>query len=708
MLPEQFTIADDFPAITYDQWRTAAKAELKGDTIEQKLVTHTYDGVDIQPIYTRHDELKAKEAIGMPGAPPFVRGSNPAGARNGWDLRPEHAHPDLRATNCAILQDLEGGATSISLRFDSAARAGLDPDSPAAANLIAEDGVAAYCTKDLEAVFSGVQLPLIGVAFEPGAAFLPAAAILVALWRHGGIQSNEVRGAFNADPLGVLAAEGNLPVSTATAFNLLSELAAWTSKNFPHVTAVGVDTSVYHLAGATAVQDIGFAVATGVEYLRSMTAAGLGVDEAARQITFTFSLGTHHFLAIAKLRAARWLWSRVIEAAGGSPAAGAMCIHAKTSSRVLTQRDVYVNLLRNTVAVFSAGIAGADSIASVPFDALLGEPDEFSRRIARNTPLILQEESNLNRVIDPAGGSWFLDRLTQQIAQQGWNIFQQVERRGGMQRVLTSGWIAAQIEAAFAPRAKNIAHRMEGITGISEFPDVAESAGTRNSIDYEAIRAAAITRTVMARKPVNSLETLTAGGNLMEFAIAAAIQGATIGQLAHGLKFGQEMTEIQPLPTQYFARPFEQLRAASDAWLDRHGKRPMVFLANMGPLAHHAARATYAKNFFEAGGFAVISNNGFEDTTAAVKAFSESKASVAVICSSDKLYPDVVPTTAAALKAAGAHSVVLAGNPGAHEEVWRTAGVDRFIFMKCDVLATLREMLQEEGVLGAAVTAVQN
>lgn len=708
MLPEQFTIADDFPAVTYDQWRALAEADLKGAKVEERLVTHTYDGVDIQPIYTRRD-LSSKDAIGLPGNPPFVRGSTPNGAvQSGWDLRQEHAHPDLGVTNRAILQDLEGGATSILLRLDSAARAGLDPDSPAAAILTAEDGVAAYSTNDLDAVFDGVQLPLVGVAFEPSAAFLPTAAMLVALWRRRGIQPGEASGAFNADPLAVLAAEGTLPVSSATALNLLSALAVWTSKNYPHVTAVGVDTSVYHLAGATAAQDIALAVATGVEYLRSMTAAGLSVDEAARQITFTISLGTHHFLAIAKLRAARWLWSRTVEAAGGSPAAGAMHINAKTSSRVLTQRDAYVNLLRNTVAVFAAGVAGADSITSVPFDAMLGEPDEFSRRIARNTALILQEESHLNRVLDPAGGSWFLDRLTQQIAEQGWSIFQQVERHGGMQRALTSGWVAAQIESAFAPRAKNIARRKEGITGVSEFPDVAEPRVNRAPLDSQAIRAAARNRTIKSRKPIASLETLTAGRNLMELAIAAAAQGATIGQLAHGLAFGQETTTIPALPTRYFAQPFEQLRAASDAWHAAHGKRPTVFLANMGPLSHHTARATYAKNFFEAGGFAVVSNSGFTDAAAAVKAFAESGASVAVICSSDKLYPEIVPPTVAALKAVGVRSVVLAGNPGANEDAWRTAGVDRFIFIKCDVLATLREMLQEEGVLGEGVAVAQN
>jgi len=700
MLPEKLTIEDEFPPVGYDQWRALAEADLKGATLEQKLVTHTYDGVDIQPIYTRRDELGPNEPIGLPGQPPFVRGATATGSvRDGWDLRQEHAHPDLKVTNQAILDDLEGGATSIRLRFDAAARNGTDPDDTAADALVIQDGLTAYSVDDLDKAFGGVQLSLIGVSLEAGVAFVPAAAMQVSLWRRREVKVDQARGAFNADPLAVLASEGQLPVSTSAALKLLAEMAAWTAQNYPHVTAVGVDTSVYHHAGATAAQDIGFAVASGVEYLRSVTAEGLHIDAAARQIVFSFSLGTHHFLAIAKLRAARWLWSRVIEAAGGSPAAGAMHINVSTSKRVLTQRDPYVNLLRNTVAMFAAGIGGANSVTSVPFDAMLGSPDRFSRRIARNTALILQDEAHLNRVIDPAGGSWFLDRLTKEIAEQGWKVFQEVERTGGMLKTLTSGWIAGQIETAFAPRAKNIALRKEGITGVSEFPDVGESQISRAQVDVAAIRAAAIERVKAARKKLPSLKQIATGANRMESAIAAAGEGATIGQIADALGFGQESSEIPPLETRYFAEPFEKLRAASDAWQATNGRRPTVFLANMGPLAHHTARATYAKNFFEAGGFEVVTSGGFADAPAAAAAFGRSGALIAVICSSDKLYPEIVPPLAAQLKAAGARSVVLAGNPGANEQAWRSAGVDQFIFIKCDVLATLRELLQEEGVL---------
>jgi methylmalonyl-CoA mutase len=489
-------------------------------------------------------------------------------------------------------------------------------------------------------------------------------------------------------------------VPIEVALESMADLATWTAANYPHVTAVGVDTSAYHDAGATSAQDIAFSVATGVEYLRAMTAHGLDVSTAARQILFRFGLGTHHFQAIAKLRAARRVWSRIVEASGGTAESGAMQIHAKASRRVLTERDPYVNLLRNTVAVFAAGLGGASAISSVPFDAVTRLPDSFSRRVARNTVLVLQEEAHLHQMIDPAGGSWFLDRFTEQLAEQAWSVFQEVERQGGLSAALEQGWVAEQVDAAYALRAKDIASRKQGITGVSEFPDVNEQPIDRPAPDVAALRGAAVTRVASTRSPDDAFQETTSAESQTALLVEAAAAGATVGQLSRRLDFTVEATaSIPPLVPRSFAGPFEQLRADSDAWLAARGTRPRVFLANMGPIAHHTARATFSKNFFEAGGFDVLSNDGFSDPAAAAAAFSGSEASIAVICSSDKLYPELVPPLAEKLKQAGARTVILAGHPGDNEHTWRSAGVDRFIFMKCDVLKTLRELLGEEGVL---------
>jgi methylmalonyl-CoA mutase len=702
MLAPEFTLRDDFPPVDYDAWRPLAEADLEGASFEQKLVTHTYEGIDLQPVYTRRDRPGEGDPDGFPGLPPFVRGSRPLGAvPTEWDLRQEHAHPDLVTTNQAILEDLQGGVTSLLLRLDAAARGGFDPDSPGAAELAGRDGVMAYHVEDFDAALAGVHLDMVGITLEAGAAFLPAAALLAALWRRRGIPPDQACGAFNADPLAVLARDGQLPVPPEDVLAQLANLAAWTAQQYPHVTAVRVGTAPYHHAGATAAQDLAFGMATAVEYLRAMTRAGLDVDTAARQVLFSISVGTHHFLAIAKLRAARRLWSRVVGACGGSPAAGAMRLHSRVSKRVLTLRDPYVNLLRNTAACYAAGLGGAEAITSVPFDAVAGLPDALSRRIARNTALVLQEEAQLHRVIDPAGGSWYLDWLTGQVAEKAWAIFQEIERDGGMLAAVRSGRVARQIDWAFAPRARNLARRKEGITGVSEFPNVGETPVVRAAPDRAALRAAAARRLAAIRlssdRPTREgLASVTfSPGHL----VTLSSEGASLGQLARMLGFHARPTAIPPLALHLFARPFEELRDATDAWWAAHGKRPQVFLANMGPVAHHSARAIYAKNFFEAGGFEVLGNDGFREADAAAQAFARSGATVAVICSSDKLYPDTVPQVAPKLKAAGARCVVLAGNPGANETAWRAAGVDRFIFIKCDVLAILREMLRAEGVL---------
>ncbi len=701
MLAQKFSIKDEFPPVDYERWRDAAEAMLKGAAFEQKLVTHTYEGIDLQPIYTQQDAT-GDDAEGFPGLAPFVRGSTPLGAvTTGWDIRQEHAHPDPKVANRAILEDLQGGVTSILLRLDLAARYGLDADAAAATDLAGRNGITAYLIDDFDAVLSDVDLNLIGLALDAGAAFLPAAAMLIALWNRRGCDPDQVVGWLNADPLGVLARDGRLHMKAEDALAQMAELAKFTHQQLPNVRAVRVDVSPYHHGGATAAQDIAFAVATGVEYLRALTGAGLGIEAAAGQIAFDFSVGTHHFLSIAKLRAARRLWSRVVEVSGGTAAAGVMRINARTSNRVLTQRDPYVNLLRNTVGVFAAGIGGADGITSVPFDHMVGLSDKFSRRVARNTVLILQEEAHLHRVLDPAGGSWCLDRLTDQVAEKAWEIFQQVEGEGGMLSALSSGWVAQQIDSAFAPRAKDIARRKQGITGVSEFPDVAEERLAHEPPDPTELRRTASERLLSTRREIETLKnfSLATAEAQVQMAIEAASDGATIGQIAAALGGHDTETEIKPIEPHLFAEPFEELRDASDDWQAQTGSRPQVFLANMGPVAHHTARATYSKNFFEAGGFEVISNDGFADATGAVDAFKESGASIAVICSSDKLYPDFVPEAASKLKAAGAKTVVLAGYPGDNKSAWEEAGVDRFIFIKCDVLAILRDLLSEQGVL---------
>ncbi|QDV36088.1 methylmalonyl-CoA mutase family protein [Tautonia plasticadhaerens] len=715
MIAKDLDIAADFPPVSYEQWRENAEAELKGAPFEKKLVGRTFEGIDIQPLYGAQHWRSAGDASGFPGLSPLTRGDRVLGnAAAGWDIRQEHLHPDPAEANRAILDDLEHGVSSIQLRLDAAACSGLDADDRDAVSLAGQDGVMAYSVGDLDRVLDGVRLDIAPVSIDCGGSFLPGAALLAALLEARGVEPSGVRCAFNADPIGALMRDGRLNVPLDEAMAELADLACWTADRYPEATSVEVGTGAYHHAGASSTQDLAFAVATGLEYLRAMTAAGLDVNAAARQIAFGVSLGTQFFRAIAKLRALRLMWSKVVLECGGDPDAGrTMRLRARTSRRVLTGVDPWVNLLRNTVCCFAGAVGGADSITTAPMDAALGLSDHFARHLARNTQIILQEESHLNRVIDPAGGSWFLETLTGQLAERSWEILRQVEERGGMIPAATGGWVGDQVEEVEAAREEAIATRKLVVTGVTEHPDVREERLVRERPDYARLRAEASTRLVSWRRDHKGGEAFRAlaesavdadrsPGSLTAAAIRAARGGATIGQMASALASasgGREPARVAPLAVHPYAAAFEELRAAADIQAQEVGRRPRVFLANLGIPAEFIARSTYAANFFQAGGFEEVNNDGFPDPRAAAEAFARSGAAIAVICSTDARYQEQAEPLARELKASGARTVVLAGNPGANEARYRAAGVDRFIFIRCDVLGTLRDLLREEGAL---------
>ena len=713
MIAKELSFASEFPPVGYDQWQAEATAELKGVSVEKKLVHQTLDGIGIQPLYTAADWPSDCDASGFPGFIPMTRGSQPLGhAAEGWDIHQEHLHPQPTEANKTILQDLQHGVTSIRLRLDAAASAGLDASDNEAAELCGHDGVMAYSLGDFDAVLNGVRLDIAPVSLDAGGGFLPSAALLAALLRQRKVEAKAVRCGFNADPLGALMSEGQLSVSLDVALEQMADLAAWTAANYPHATAVQVSTEAYHHAGASSTQDLAFATATALEYLRAMTRAGLDFDNAASQIAFSMSVGCQFFQAIAKLRALRKMWAKVITACNGSEtAARTTRIHIRTSRRVLTRHDPWINLLRNTVCCFAGAVGGADAITTAPLDAAIGLSDEFSRHLARNTQIIALEESHLNRIIDPAGGSWFLERFTDQLAERGWLLLRQIEEHGGMVRAATDGWVAQQIGSVEVTRERNLATRRQVVTGISEHPLLSEQQLVRPQLDPVRLRAEASARLVSWRRdhpcatPVAELtqvakQTSRKLGALTEAAVRAAEAGATLGEISAAIRgVREEPARAQPLAVHPYAAAYEELRDASDRYVARTGKRPLVFLANIGTPAEFIARSSYALNFFEAGGFQVINNEGFSDQAAVAAAFTQSQAKVAVICSSDKEYQKVAEKTAETLKASGARTVILAGNPRANEAKYRAAGVDRFIFVRCDVLGILRELLKAEGVL---------
>ncbi len=712
MIAREFALGNDFPKIDYSTWRKSVEGELKGASFDKKMVSRTYEGIDLQPIYTEQGFPTSGDPMGVPGFSPFVRGSQVLGnSLNGWDIRQEHADPDPAEVNARILDDLRHGVTSIVLRLDAASSAGHDADDPDAAELSGRDGVIISAAADLQRALDQVHLDIAGVWLDAGGAFLPAAALYITAAHLAGIEPDRLLGGFNADPLGALMRAGSLHVPLDVALRQMADLAAWTATHAPRMTAVEVGTAPYHHAGATSAQDLAFLLGTGVEYLRALTAAGLDVNAAAKQITFSVSIGCRFYQAIAKIRAARMLWAQVVELSGGDAVAQTMRLRTTTSRRVLTTRSPAINILRNTAACYASAIAGADAIATDPFDAPAVLSTELSRRNARNIHLILAEECHLNHVIDPAGGSWFIDWYTRQLAEKAWTLFQQIEAQGGMLAAASSGWVTQQIDPVELKRERDIATRKLPITGISEHPDISEeklgkTAPRRVELRMAAAQRLSNWRKTHASQPALDLLVGTAGrsnipaGELTARAIAASDAGATVGQLTAALHPpGPEPAQVVALVSHPFDEAFEKLRDASDAFAARHGHRPRVFIAGVGSIAEQIGRKTFAKDFFEAGGFEILAREAKYDVNSSVAEFARSGAKIAVICSTDKEYATCVAQLAPKLKEAGARTVILAGNPGASEATYRAAGVDRFIFLKCDVLDILSSLLRDEGAL---------
>jgi methylmalonyl-CoA mutase len=400
----------------------------------------------------------------------------------------------------------------------------------------------------------------------------------------------------------------------------------------------------------------------------------------------------------------RKLWADVVAASGGSTRAQKMRLRVSTGRRVLTTRNQSLNILRNTVACYAGAVGGADIITTTPFDTPTGLPGEASRRNARNTQLILAEECHLPQVVDPAGGSWYVEWYTNEVAKRAWSVFQQVEAQGGMAKAVTTGWVAEQIKPTEAAREKDIAVRKVAVTGVSEHPTLTDDRVAQEEPDYRQLAAAATQRLTAWRskhprsKVLDALPGVAAGsGLLMTAAVVAADAGATLGQIAETLvPNGSEPTVMTPLVVHPYDSAFEELRDAAEAFATKRGHRPQVYLAGIGAISEQVARKNYARNFFEAGGFDVATREAKFDVAESAADFAAGDARIAVICSTDKQYATAVAELAPKLKAAGARCVILAGHPGKAEADYRAAGVDRFIYMRCDVLDALWSLLRAE------------
>ncbi|MGQ0629502.1 MAG: methylmalonyl-CoA mutase subunit beta [Sporichthyaceae bacterium] len=441
---DELILAAEFPAATHEQWRAlVAKivdksgAQYPAGQPEQALASRTHDGIAIAPLYP------AGVTAGAPGAMPFTRGRTADGIRHGWDVRAQQGNPDVKIAHEQILEDLAGGASSLWLRV----------------------GAAGTPTADLGAALDEVLLDLIAVALDGGVDAIAAARAYLSLAAEGGFTPQTLSGTLGVDPLAVLARTGNgADLREAGAF------AAQVAGTHPGLRTITVDALAFHEAGATDAQELGASLAAGVAYLRALTDAGLSVEDALKQIEFRYAVTADQFAGIAKLRAARRCWARIAEVSGVSTAAAGQRQHAVSSWPMMTRQDPWTNMLRGTLACFAACVGGADAVTVLPFDAALGLPDPLARRIARNTPALLVEESHIAKVIDPAGGSGYVESLTESLARAAWAEFTGIETGGGIVTALSDGSLATRIGEARAARLEAVTEKRETILGVNAFP----------------------------------------------------------------------------------------------------------------------------------------------------------------------------------------------------------------------------------------------
>ncbi|HEY9305157.1 MAG TPA: methylmalonyl-CoA mutase small subunit [Mycobacterium sp.] len=614
------------PAQGRARWRTAVAGVLAKNTDpdelgpepERLLDSPTYEGFAIRPLYTAIDELPEPP---LPGEWPYVRGGDALrDVKSGWKVAealPANPVAGVAAdeVNAAVLAGLAEGVSALLIR-------------------VGESGIA---PGQLEKVLDGVHLSMAPVILDAGADYRAACEALLAVV--GQVEPDQratLSVDLGADPLTASLSERPAP-AIQDVIGVAKQVAG---KN--GVRAITVDGPAFHNLGANATWELAGSVAAAVAYLRILTESGLPVAQALRQISFRLAADDDQFMTIAKVRALRQLWARVAEVVG-EPENGAAVVHAETSLPMMTQRDPWVNMLRTTLAAFGAGVGGADTVMVFPFDVAIpggfpGMATSFARRMARNIQLLLLEESHVGRILDPAGGSWFVEDLTEQVGQQAWQHFQSIEKHGGF--VDAGDYITGQIAEIAAQRSNDIAHRRTAITGVNEYPNLAEPALPQNDSQYSPLAA----------------------GNLVRYAAA-----------------------------------FETLRDRSDAYLARTGSRPQALLLPLGPLAEHNIRATFAANLLASGGIEAL-NPGTVDADGVAKAVADAgPQAVAVICGTDRRYGSEAAAIVEAARREGISHVCLAGPQKAVAESDPQHHPDEFLTMKIDAVEVLSNLLSRLG-----------
>ena len=695
---------DEFTPPTDEEWKAACEALLKGAPFEKKMFTKTYEGITFDPMYTRkHTEDILPKGV-MPGMGDYLRGVDAAGyIGKPWGIA-QACDETLPAENNELLRhEHDKGATIYHIVLDTASRTGVDARQ---AETVGDTGTSVTTVEDMHVLLTGLDLAKFPLYVYAGANAVPLLALVAAARRASGEDMAQVHGIVGADPIGALAADGKLPASLDAHYDSLAAAARWATVNAPHLRTVFVRSDVYSNGGANDVQEVASVLATATVYLRALCERGLTIDEAASQIAFAFSMGANFFLQIAKLRAVRPLWAQIVGAFGGSAEAQKMRIHARPALFFKTIYDPYVNMLRNTTEIFSGVVGGIDSFESAPFDEPIRKGDEFSRRIARNVQIMLQEEFGLLQPIDPAGGSWAVETLTRQMKEKIWAEFQRIEKEGGIIAALRAGSLQESVAAVLAARFKNADLRRDRIVGNNMYPNMTETLLETRAEDTAALKAQrtadidAYLSDIDVKHRDEALASLRQAHSV-DNAVEAALAGATIAELMTAVTEGNGAETVTAIAPHRWSERFEALRQRTEEYKAEKNDNVKIFLANMGPIPQHKARADFTTGFLQVGAFEVLGNDGFKTVEEAADAARASGADAVVICSTDATYPEIVPALAPKLhEVLPKARVFLAGAaPKDLLETYKEAGIDEYISVRANCYEILESLQKQKGMI---------
>ena len=608
-----------YPEVTPEDWRRTAAKSAPGGSLED-LVWHTPDGIAVKPLYTAVDVRGLPDADTLPGFEPFLRGPQATMyAVRPWTIRQYAGFSTAEESNAFYRRALEGGGQGVSVAFDLATHRGYDSDHPRVVGDVGKAGVAVDSVEDMKILFDGIPLDKMSVSMTMNGAVLPVLAGYIVAAEEQGVAQTQLSGTIQNDILKEFMVRNTYIYPPEPSMRIVADIILYTARNMPRFNSISI--SGYHMqeAGATAVQELAFTIADGHDYVRAAIERGLDVDAFAGRLSFFFAIGMNFFMEVAKLRAARLLWSRIMsEFDPKKPGSLMLRTHCQTSGVSLTAQDPYNNIVRTTVEALAAVLGGTQSLHTNSFDEAIALPTDFSARIARNTQLILAEETGITHVVDPLGGSYYVEALTHSLAAHAWDLIQEVEGLGGMTKAVESGMPKLRIEEAAARRQAAVDRGDEVIVGVNKYRLDEEPDLEIRDVDNTAVRNAQLARLEQVnatRDPgrvSEALARLTEGaqgdGNLLELSIEASRARATVGEISHALEevFTRHRAQVRTISGVY-GQAFEgdegyaKVRAEVDAFAEAEGRRPRMLVVKMGQDGHDRGAKVIATAFADLG-----------------------------------------------------------------------------------------------------------